>query len=155
MPGPHTYRARLVWEGNLGEGTATYQAYSRQWKITIDGKPDLEGSADPSFRGDAGRLNPEDLLVASLASCHMLSYLALCARNGIAVTRYTDEATGTMVSAGTGGRFESVQLAPRVSIAQPDKKDLARRLHEQAHADCFIASSVNFPVRHSARVEAD
>jgi organic hydroperoxide reductase OsmC/OhrA len=73
MPGPHTYRARLVWEGNLGEGTATYQAYSRQWKITIDGKPDLEGSADPSFRGDAGRLNPEDLLVASLASCHMLS----------------------------------------------------------------------------------
>ncbi|MCZ7642373.1 MAG: OsmC family protein [Pseudorhodoplanes sp.] len=103
-------------------------------------------SADPGFRGDPALHNPEDLLVASLASCHMLWYLGLCARAGIAVTHYSDEAEGTMIEdAAKGGRFERVTLRPRVTIKAGDP-DKARALHREAHRQCFIANSVNFPV---------
>ena len=149
----HTYRALLVWEGNLGEGTATYQGYGRRWRAFIEGKPDLVGSADPTFRGDPQRHNPEDLLVAALSSCHMLSYLALCARHHVSVVSYSDEATGVMTTTPEGGgKFTSVTLHPKVEITDAGALDEARHLHEQAHEQCFIASSVNFPVRHDAHV---
>jgi organic hydroperoxide reductase OsmC/OhrA len=153
MSHEHTYRAVLAWEGNLGEGTATYQGYSRRWTVRIDGKPDLAGTADPAFRGESDKHNPEDLLVASLSSCHMLTYLALCARNRISVLSYSDEATGVMrTTPDGGGRFESVALHPRVEIADHGQRELAASLHEKAHALCFIAASVNFPVEHHPRV---
>ncbi len=149
----HTYRALLVWEGNLGDGTSTYQGYGRRWRVFIEGKPDLVGTADPSFRGEPQRHNPEDLLVAALSSCHMLSYLALCARNRITVVGYSDDATGTMSTTPEGGgKFTSVTLHPKVEITDPASVEAARQLHEQAHQQCFIASSVNFPVRHEAHV---
>jgi len=149
----HTYRALLVWEGNLGEGTSTYQGYDRRWRAFIEGKPDLVGTADPAFRGDPQRHNPEDLLVAALSSCHMLSYLALCARNHVPVVSYSDEATGVMsTTPDGGGRFTGVTLRPRVEITDPGKADEARKLHDKAHEQCFIASSVTFPVRHEAHV---
>src|SRR5260221_10902110 len=109
----HTYRAVLAWEGNLGEGTSSYQGYSRKWTAKIEGKPDLAGTADPAFRGEADKHNPEDLLVASLSSCHMLTYLALCARNKISVVSYVDEATGVMkTTPDGGGKVESGTLHP-------------------------------------------
>ncbi len=149
MEHAHTYRAALSWEGNLGQGTTTYQGYGRSWRVRVEGKPDLVGSADPTWRGDARLHNPEDLLVASLSSCHMLTYLALCARNRISVLSYTDEATGVMeTTADGGGRFVSVTLNPRVEIADGGNRELAEQLHEKAHALCFIAASVSFPVRH-------
>ncbi len=120
----------------------------------MDGKADLEGSADPAFRGETDRHNPEDLLVASLSACHMLTYLALCARNNISVLSYTDEATGVMEStADGGGKFLSVTLHPKVEIGVPENEELAMRLHDKAHSLCFIASSVNFPVHHAAEVQ--
>lgn len=150
----HTYRSLLVWDGNLGGGTATYQGYSRRWTLHVDGKADLRGSADPGFRGEADRHNPEDLLVASLSACHMLTYLALCARNRISVISYRDEATGVMkTTPDGGGRFESVTLHPVVEIADSNLLDRARELHEKAHSFCFVASSVNFPVLHDADVK--
>ncbi len=150
---PHRYVTRLVWEGNLGKGTSEYGGYSRRFRVSLDNKPDLSGSADPAFRGEADRHNPEDLLVASLSSCHMLAYLALCARKGVTVVGYTDEAHGVMnVFPDGGGRFESVTLHPRVTIADPAMQDLAVDLHEHAHAVCFIAGSCNFPVRNSPTV---
>ena len=153
MDREHTYTSLLVWEGNLGAGTSTYQGYSRRWKIQVDGKADLPGSADPGFRGEADRHNPEDLLVASLSSCHMLTYLALCARDRISVLSYRDEATGVMkTTPDGGGRFESVTLHPRVEISDTSMRDRAMQLHEKAHSLCFVASSVNFPVRHEAAV---
>jgi organic hydroperoxide reductase OsmC/OhrA len=153
MSHEHIYRAVLAWEGNLGEGTSTYQGYSRRWTVRIDGKPDLTGTADPAYRGEADKHNPEDLLVASLSSCHMLTYLALCARNKISVLSYSDEATGVMkTTPDGGGKFESVTLHPRVEISDPAQRELATRLHEKAHALCFIAESVNFPVGHEALV---
>jgi organic hydroperoxide reductase OsmC/OhrA len=103
------------------------------------------GSADPLFRGDARMYNPEELLVAALASCHLLAYLALCAREGIAVVAYVDAATGTMSERGGVGHFTNVTLYPRVTIAD-DRVDRAHALHAIAHEECFIANSVNFPV---------
>lgn len=151
----HEYRIRLEWEGNLGRGTRDYAGYGRDFRAGAEGKPDILGSADPAFRGDADRHNPEDLLVVALSSCHMLSYLALCARAGISVLEYRDEARGVMkTTADGGGSFESVTLNPRVTIADESRRAEALELHEKAHALCYIASSCNFPVLHRAEVEA-
>lgn len=150
MAKTHTYRTTVVWDGAGDTGTSSYAVYGRGYRITIDGKPELAGSADPSFRGDPGRHNPEDLFVASLSACHMLSYLALCAQKGIHVVAYEDAATGTMETGGDGGgRFVEVVLHPSVTIAQGDAT-LAAALHDKAHALCFIANSVSIPVRHEA-----
>jgi len=149
--GRHSYRASLEWSDP--DGTERTSAHSRNHIIRIPGKPDLLASSDPAFRGDPARHNPEDLLVASLASCHMLWYLGLCARAGIAVTRYIDEAEGTMIEdAAKGGRFARVTLRPRVTIKAGDL-DKARDLHREAHGQCFIANSVNFPVDCEPKVE--
>lgn len=152
----HTYSLETVWTGNRGEGTKTYAEYGREHRLVISGKPDITLSADAAFRGDATLHNPEDLLVAALSSCHMLSYLALCARARINVTAYRDKATGTMVTdTSGGGRFTEVTLHPHVTIADAKDLEKARDLHEVAHHQCFIANSVSFPVRHVATVEVE
>ena len=143
----HNYNTRTEWTGNLGQGTANYHAYSRDHAISTAGKPDLLGSSDPAFRGDATRWNPEDLLVASLSSCHMLWYLHLCVQAKIIVLAYHDNAQGTMVEdAGGGGRFTQVVLRPVAALAAGGDAALATALHEEAHRLCYIANSVNFPV---------
>jgi organic hydroperoxide reductase OsmC/OhrA len=148
----HHFEAHLVWSGAAQGPTSSYEAYSRAFRAQVQGKPPIEGSADPAFRGDASRYNPEDLLVVSLSACHMLSYLHLCASAGIEVVAYEDRATGTMAIKDRKMRFVDVLLAPKVTIAKGDR-DKAAALHEQAHEACFIASSVNFPVRHEAVIE--
>ena len=143
----HTYTTRTEWTGNLGEGTANYRAYSRDHVLSAAGRPDLQGSSDPAFRGDASRWNPEDLLVASLSSCHMLWYLHLCAQAKIIVSDYRDEAVGTMIEdEGGGGRFAAAVLRPVAILAAGGDAAKAAALHEEAHRLCFIANSVNFPV---------
>ena len=150
----HHYRAHLVWEGNRGNGTADYEAYGRDYRLRVDGKPDVIGSADPAFRGDPGRLNPEDLFLAAISSCHMLSYLALCARHRISVLSYEDRAFAAMKEDGRGGRFEEVVLEPLVTVADARHLERARELHERAHELCFIANSCSVPIRHRAEVRA-
>ena len=143
----HTYSATVRWTGNQGSGTSGYKAYGREHTISIAGKPDIAGSSDPAFRGDATRHNPEDLLVSSISACHMLWYLHLCAEAGVVVLAYEDAASGVMRESGpTGGRFESVTLAPVVTITSESSREVAIKLHDDAHARCFIANSVNFPV---------
>jgi organic hydroperoxide reductase OsmC/OhrA len=146
----HEYKTTLRWTGNLGTGTSTYRAYSRNHEITAPGKATLlQGSSDAHFRGDASRYNPEDLLVASLSACHMLSYLHLCAINNVVVTAYHDDATGTMAGNPDGsGQFTEVVLHPRVTVTPESDTATALHLHEEAGNLCFIARSVNFPVRH-------
>jgi organic hydroperoxide reductase OsmC/OhrA len=148
----HHFAAHLVWTGAAQGPTSSYEAYSRAYQAKVVGKPPLEGSSDPAFRGDASRYNPEDLLVVSLSACHMLSYLHLCASAGIEVVAYEDRATGTMAIKDRRMRFVDVLLAPKVTIARGDREK-AIALHDQAHEQCFIASSVNFPVRHEPVVE--
>lgn len=145
---PHHYLLQLVWTGNLGQGTATYEGYSRAHVVRINGKPDLHGTADPLFRGDPAVHNPEDLLLAALSGCHLLTYLALCARARINVLRYTDNAAGTMVFTREGaGHFTEVVLRPEVVVADATMIDKATAFHGDVHKYCFIARSVNFPVR--------
>ena len=153
MSNRHTYKSHLIWDGNRGDGTSTYAGYGRQHRILIDGKPDLRGSADPMFRGEADTHNPEDLFLAAVSSCHMLSYLALCARAAINVIDYRDEATGELVlDTRGGGRFEEITLRPIVTIANAADKDRALELHERAHELCFIASSCSVPIHHQAEI---
>jgi organic hydroperoxide reductase OsmC/OhrA len=141
----HQYATRVEWRAK-GEGTRGYTRYSRNHAIVAAGKPEILGSSDPVFRGDASRYSPEELLIASLSACHMLWYLHLCAVNRITVIEYLDEAAGAMEeSADGGGRFVRVVLRPQVTIAAGDR-DRALALHDQAHHHCFIANSVNFPV---------
>jgi organic hydroperoxide reductase OsmC/OhrA len=143
----HRYRTRVIWTGNTGSGTSDYRAYSRDHDITAGDKPPISGSADKSFRGDPARWNPEDLLLASLSTCHQLWYLHLCADAGVTVTSYEDNAVGIMIEEADGaGRFTSVTLHPTVVLAHGADAELARKIHHDAHAKCFIARSVNFPV---------
>ena len=144
----HNYPVRVTWTGNRGNGTSNYAGYDRAHAIGVAGKPSIAASSDPAFRGDPARYNPEELLVASLASCHMLWYLHLCSQAHIVVTAYDDDATGTMTeTANGGGYFTEVVLHPSVTVSGGADLALAQQLHERAHHFCFIANSVNFPVR--------
>jgi len=147
MNRPHRYRVDVVWTGNRGSGTDGYRNYSRNHVIRVPGKPELAGSSDPTFRGDATRHNPEDMLVAALSTCHMLSYLHMATVAGVVVTDYRDAAEGTMVTEGDGGHFTEVVLRPVVTITAASDPAKAEVAHEAAHHACFIANSVNFPVR--------
>lgn len=143
----HSYNVNVLWTGNLGEGTSNYRAYKRDHEINALGKPSVLASSDPAFRGDKTRYNPEELLVAALSSCHMLSYLHMCANAGIVVIEYKDNAEGTMVETDDGGgHFTQVTLRPEVLLTPDADTELALQLHEKAHYLCFIANSVNFPV---------
>ena len=143
----HNYELRVEWTGNTGEGTKTYRGYRRDHTIQSADKPLILGSSDPSFRGDPSRYNPEELLVASLSACHMLSYLHLCAVNHITVIDYRDSALGLMEENNDGSaQFTRVTLQPTVTISPGDDPAKAQALHSDAHHACFIARSVNFPV---------
>lgn len=149
MKPEHHYRVHLLWQGNTGSGTSSYRSYSRKNLLSTDGKHDIEGSADRTFHGDADRWNPEELLVAALAQCHMLSYLHVAAANGVVVKAYEDDPVGAMQqSPDGGGCFTGVTLRPVVTITDPAQVVLAGSLHEEAAQKCFIAASVNFPVQH-------
>jgi organic hydroperoxide reductase OsmC/OhrA len=139
---------------NTGAGTSGYRSYERAHELAgPDGKPTILGSSDPAFRGDKSRWNPEDLLVASLSSCHMLSVLHRAALAGVTAVEYTDEASGTMKETGDGGgSFTEVVLRPVVTVQTAEMTERCAQLHEEAHERCFIASSVAFPVRHQATV---
>ncbi|CAM5311249.1 OsmC family protein [Leifsonia shinshuensis] len=149
----HRYAIDLQWTGNRGEGTSGYKAYGRDHTVSTEGKHPIEGSADRAFFGDTDRWNPEELLLAALSQCHMLSYLAEAARAGVVVVGYTDAATGVMEQTNDGGgHFTSATLRPKVTIADPAQAELAASLHAPASQKCFIAASVNFPVGHEPEI---
>ncbi|TFD08834.1 OsmC family peroxiredoxin [Cryobacterium sp. TMT1-2-2] len=154
MLGEHNYAVRVDWTGNEGSGTSSYRAYGRQHTITPVGKGAevkavIKGSSDPTFHGNAERWNPEELLLAALSQCHMLSYLHVAVRHGVTVTVYTDSAVGVMRQRpGGGGSFASATLRPRVTISDPTQVDFAQSLHAEAARECFIGASMNFPVVH-------
>jgi organic hydroperoxide reductase OsmC/OhrA len=150
MLGHHLYKATIKWTGNKGTGTDNYRNYERSYQIISENKSDILGSSDPAFRGDKTKHNPEDLLVSSLSACHMLWYLHLCSEAGVIVIDYTDNATGIMVETSNGGgKFTEVTLNPIVIVTENSMIDKANELHIKANELCFIANSVNFPVRHN------
>ena len=156
MSKEHHYAVTVDWTGNQGTGTSAYKAYARAHEIRSTGKPPIPGSADPAFRGDPARYNPEELLVASLSTCHMLWYLHLCAVAGIVVTAYADRAEGRMIEETDGsGRFIGVTLKPEVAVRRGADLAKARELHGVAHTMCFIANSMNFPVAHEPAIREE
>ena len=147
----HHYSISIKWTGNNGPGTTGYRSYERSHIIAGENKPDIPGSSDPDFRGDESRYSPEDLLVASLSSCHMLWYLHLCADNGIVVVSYEDHAKGIMIEESNGsGRFKEVVLNPVVTVSENSMIPMANELHKRANELCFIANSCKFPVHHQS-----
>ena len=151
----HRYQLTVTWTGNTGDGTATYRGYRRTHTVTAEGPPELLGSSDRTFHGDRERWNPEQLLLGSLAQCHLLSYLHVCVDAGVVVTGYVDHATGSMRTEADGsGRFTEVVLHPVVTVADDTMVPAATQAHHRAHELCFIANSVNFPVRHEPVVRA-
>ena len=160
MEKEHHYTTSLTWTGNRGPGTTNYKAYDRDYIIQVNGKPDLPGSSDPSFRGSSSRYNPEELLLSSISSCHMLWYLHLCSVNNIVVIDYQDQAQGLMMERPEGsGYFKEVVLHPVITLSVPASSNIppseasaliqrATALHHEAGKMCFIANSCNFPIRH-------
>lgn len=145
----HRYALTVRWTGNLGAGTSSYRGYSRDHDVEIPGLPVLRGSADPTFHGDRQRYNPEQLLLAALSQCHMLSFLHVAVKHGVVVTAYEDRAEALMRTNRDGsGQFESVTLKPAVTVAEAAAPELLEELHAEANKVCFIARSVNFPVLH-------
>lgn len=141
----HQYNVQIRWTGNLGKGTTHYQAYSRNFEIKSTTKPNILGSSDPAYLGDKSRWNPEDLIVAAASACHKLWYLHLCAVNKINVLEYCDDAQGFMQDEGQG-HITKVVLRPKIQLEKLSDQILAHELHEQAHHECMIANSVNFPI---------
>ncbi|MFT4157149.1 MAG: OsmC family protein [Microbacterium sp.] len=153
--GEHRYALTSTWTGNTGTGTSGYREYSRNVTLQVSGKPDILASSDAPFRGDRSRWNPEDLLLASLSECHLLSYLHACVTAGVVVVSYRDNASALMrENSKGGGAFVEVMLRPQVVVADASMIEAAERAHAQANEWCFIANSMNFPVRHEAEVTA-
>jgi len=147
----HHYEVSVSWSGNRGSGTSGYKDYGRDHLVHTEGKPPISGSADRVFFGDADRWNPEELLVAALSQCHMLSFLHVAADAGVIVVSYSDFAKGTLsLDISGGGAMTEVVLRPSIEVVAGHGQNIDR-LHHKAQELCFIAASVNFPVRHEPR----
>ena len=154
MSHAHDFEARVVWTGNRGEGTSHYRAYDRSWEVRTPGKPPIACSNDPRLGGDPTLHNPEDMLIAALSACHMLWYLHLASEAGIKVLAYEDDPVGHGESEPSGaGRFTGATLRPRVTVAAGTDLKRAEQVHHEIGKVCFIARSVNFPVRYEPRFE--
>ncbi len=143
----HLFKAALNWSKDNGKSIR----YTKNHTISFEGKEALTISAAKAFKGDPSLHNPEDLLLSSLMSCHMMSYLYICAQHQIEVIDYQDQAIATLETNENGsGRFIEVRLNPQVTISNGEQIALANTLHHQAHQLCFIANSCNFPILHQA-----
>ena len=150
----HHYTIEVKWTGNLGKGTLSSAAYTRDHEISKKMGHTILGSSDPAFRGNPERYNPEELLLSTLSSCHMLMYLHFCSQNQITVVEYIDNSVGVMVEHERGsGCFISATLKPCIKILEHDKLEQATHLHHQSHEDCFIANSINFPLDVEPEIE--
>ncbi len=144
---------QLKWTGNRGEGTNSYRGYDRNFEFSTSTSGPVLGSSAEEFLGDVERINPEEMFLASLSSCHMLWFLHLCADSGVVVLDYQDSAKGKLIMSEDGsGRFASATLFPRVVVKDTSMVQKAQRLHKEANVKCFIANSCNFEVKHEAEI---
>lgn len=145
----HNYNLAINWTGNQGTGTSNYKEFDRSYTIQIENKADILGSSDPEFRGDNTKHNPEELLLASVSSCHMLWYLHFCSEAKIIVTHYIDNATAILEETENGnGKFTSISLNPTITITEKSMVEQATELHKKANEFCFVANSLNLKVDH-------
>jgi organic hydroperoxide reductase OsmC/OhrA len=149
----HHYKSKIEWTGNTGESTKSYRSYERNYTVSVDGKAEIKGSSDPAFLGNPELHNPEDLLLASVSSCHLLWYLHFCSTHKILVLEYVDFAEGTMIESENGsGKFTEIILKPKILVEKKDMLEKAIQLHQKANEYCFIANSLNFKVKHEPEI---
>lgn len=147
----HDYVTRLAWSGSTGAG---YRAYDRAHTVSAaPAEASLQLSADPRFRGDGGRLNPEQLLVAAASSCQLLSFLAVASAAGIDIRSYDDHATGTMDLSEHPARIDRIILSPRIGVPAGTDRDAVLAAVATAHDRCYIANSLTTEVAVDATVE--
>jgi peroxiredoxin-like protein len=154
MAQQHVFEGTLHWSGGSQQDEHGKLTLARSFAVRFKGKPAIEGSSPAVFNGDESRHNPETLMVASLMSCHHLTYLAVCERANIALLEYNDSATGTLAIKDGKMRMVEIVLWPQVRIANADQLEQARELHAKAHANCFMSNSVNFEVKVQPTVTA-
>ena len=156
MEKQHHYALNIRWTGNAGNGTSGYKTYERSHIISGPNKPEIQASSDPPFRGDPLKYNPEELLLASASSCHMLWYLHFCSSEGVIVTAYEDSPSATMTEDETGnGKFTEIKLRPHITVKSGDMIHKAESLHSKANEFCYIANTLNIPVHHEASYEVE
>ena len=142
-----TFTTRLTWTGQqLPEPVAT-RTYTTLYEIGPEGKPVVPGAAPPAYGGDGARYNPEDFMLASLTSCHMLTFLAVAAKSRVIVLGYRDTADAALGMKDGKLRMVDALLRPHVVVGTAEEAGRLGALHEKAHANCFMANSVNFTVR--------
>ena len=152
----HQYKLTTVWTGNSGTGTSAYRAYERSLTVSAENKADILCTSDTAFNSDKTKHNPEELLLASISSCHLLWYLHLCSEAGVIVTEYKDHAVGTMIeTADGGGHFTEVTLHPSIMVSDESMIIEAIALHKDANKLCYIANSCNFPILHKPTIQAE
>lgn len=153
MAEEHVFETRIEYPADPRQKVPPEADFSRDNRMGAEGHPDMPGALPPSLGGHSRGYSPEDLLILSLSECHLLTYLALAQRRGLAVKRYEDRATGTLGKNANGQtQMAEVVLHPRVTIPRGADVAMARDLHDRAHHHCFMANSVNFPVRHEPEV---
>lgn len=133
----HHYPLQLAWTGNTLDGT-----YNRNAVVTTAGKHPLAVSSAPEYAGDATRWNPEDLLGSALATCHMLTFLALCAKAKVEITGYEDHAEAVLDTVDKVTRITRVHLRPVIRVPRGTSMAKVVELFEKAHKYCFVANSV-------------
>ena len=133
----HHYPLQLHWTGNTLDGT-----YNRNATVTTAGKQPLAVSSAPEYVGDATRWNPEDLLGTALATCHMLTFLALCAKAKVEVVGYEDHAEAILDTVDKVTRVTQVHLRPIIRVTRGTSMAKVVELFEKAHKYCFVANSV-------------
>ncbi len=147
MTRAHTYRVEVEWDGQ--PAASGFVVYDRDHVVTARGRDPILASSDPAFRGSRDRWNPEQLLLASISQCHMLWYLHLACWSGVVVTDYHDYPEGYLLENEDGsGQFEAVVLHPVVTVTHESMVEAAYHVHHRVGEKCFIARSLNFPVRH-------
>lgn len=148
------FKVEINWQEKPKEELEANRRIAKNHVVCMEGKPDLPVSAAKIFKGDPNLYNPEELLLSSLASCHMMSYLYCCAQEKIEVIAYTDSAEALLETSEDGsGRVSQVTLHPIVTIANEKQMQQALELHIKANELCFIANSCNFPVLHEAKCQ--
>jgi organic hydroperoxide reductase OsmC/OhrA len=141
------HRARVAW--NRGTEPFQYETFSRDHSWQFGGGIEVMASSAPDFFGNPAHTNPEEALVAALAGCHMLTFLAIAAKKRLVVDSYADEPVGTLEKNAEGKvSITRVVLRPKVTFGgdRTPTPEECRGIHEKTHAHCFIANSVNFPV---------
>ena len=148
--GTHTFSLAVSWDGEQSHGLDFRDRKRRRHTVSHPDKPDIEGTAAYAFHGEKTRWNPEEMLVAALSQCHMLTFFYLAHQAGLEVLDYSDIPEGTLITHPDGsGEMTEVSLRPTVTV-RAGFDGSVEDLHHRAHQMCFIARSVNFPVTHEA-----